>query len=108
MHNGILLPPHPFFLPVLPIQRREICFGGIGRWSLARLKLYLSILFSAIEQTDENRVKMASKRKRLNLKENIEVLEIAEKEKLSVPSLAERFHVCKTQISELLKDKEGI
>ncbi|GBN18071.1 hypothetical protein AVEN_255034-1 [Araneus ventricosus] len=51
---------------------------------------------------------MASKRKRLNLKEKIDVLEVAEKEKLSVRSLAERSHVGITQISELLKDKEGI
>ncbi|GBO22848.1 Tigger transposable element-derived protein 4 [Araneus ventricosus] len=51
---------------------------------------------------------MASKRKRLNLKEKINVLEVAEKEKLSVHSLVERFHVGKTQISELLKNKEGI
>ncbi|GBO34733.1 hypothetical protein AVEN_235769-1 [Araneus ventricosus] len=36
---------------------------------------------------------MASKRKRLNLKEKIYVLEIAGKEKLSVRSLAERFHI---------------
>ncbi|GBN73511.1 Tigger transposable element-derived protein 6 [Araneus ventricosus] len=51
---------------------------------------------------------MASKRKRLNLKEKIDVLEVVEKEKLSVRSLAERSHVGITQISELLKDKEGI
>ncbi|GBM34417.1 Tigger transposable element-derived protein 4 [Araneus ventricosus] len=51
---------------------------------------------------------MASKRKRLNLKEKINVLEVAEKEKLRVRSLAERLHVGKTQISELLKNKEGI
>ncbi|GBM15079.1 hypothetical protein AVEN_150096-1 [Araneus ventricosus] len=50
---------------------------------------------------------MASERKRLNLKKK-DVLEVAEKGKLSVRSLAERFHVGKTQISELLKDKEGI
>ncbi|GBM21567.1 Major centromere autoantigen B [Araneus ventricosus] len=51
---------------------------------------------------------MASKRKRLNLKEKNEVLEVAEREKLRVRRLAERFQVGKTQISELLKDKEGI
>ncbi|GBN06061.1 Tigger transposable element-derived protein 4 [Araneus ventricosus] len=51
---------------------------------------------------------MASKRKRLKLKEKIAVLEVAEKEKLSVRSLAERSHIGITQISELLKDKEGI
>ncbi|GBO27310.1 hypothetical protein AVEN_216412-1 [Araneus ventricosus] len=51
---------------------------------------------------------MTSKRKRLNLKEKIDVLEVTEKEKLSVRSLAERFHVGETQISEILKDKEGI
>lgn len=51
---------------------------------------------------------MATKRKRLNLKEKIDVLEVAEREKLSVRSLAERFQVSKTQISELLKNKEGI
>ncbi|GBM95334.1 Tigger transposable element-derived protein 4 [Araneus ventricosus] len=51
---------------------------------------------------------MASKRKRLNLKEKIDVLEVAEKEKLSVRSLSERSHVGITQINELLKDKEGI
>ena len=44
----------------------------------------------------------------MNLKEKIDVLEVAEKEKLSVRSLAERFHVGKTQISELLKEKEEI
>ncbi|GBN61851.1 hypothetical protein AVEN_207297-1, partial [Araneus ventricosus] len=64
--------------------------------------------FSATVQTDSDRVKMASKRKRLNLKEKINVLEVAEKEKLSVRSLAERSRVGITQISELLKDKEGI
>ncbi|GBM18149.1 Tigger transposable element-derived protein 4 [Araneus ventricosus] len=51
---------------------------------------------------------MALKRKRMSLKEKIDVLEVAEREKLSVRSLAERFYVGKTQISELLKDKEGI
>ncbi|GBM15367.1 Tigger transposable element-derived protein 6 [Araneus ventricosus] len=51
---------------------------------------------------------MASKKKRLKLKEKIAVLEVAEKEKLSARSLAERSHVGITQISELLKDKEGI
>ncbi|GBN92128.1 hypothetical protein AVEN_121739-1 [Araneus ventricosus] len=51
---------------------------------------------------------MMSKRKRLNLKEKIDVLKVIEKEKLSVRRLAERFPVGKTQISELLKDKEGI
>ncbi|GBN56331.1 hypothetical protein AVEN_33233-1 [Araneus ventricosus] len=51
---------------------------------------------------------MTSKRKRLNFKEKIDVLKVIEKEKLSVRRLAERFHVGKTQISELLKDKEGI
>ncbi|GBM80085.1 hypothetical protein AVEN_21801-1 [Araneus ventricosus] len=51
---------------------------------------------------------MASKRKRLNLKEKIDVLEVAEKEKLNVRSLAERSHVGITQINELLKGKEGI
>ncbi|GBM44569.1 hypothetical protein AVEN_250549-1 [Araneus ventricosus] len=51
---------------------------------------------------------MASKRKSLNLKEKINVLEVAKKEKLSVRSLSERFHVGITQINELLKDKEGI
>ncbi|GBM84948.1 Tigger transposable element-derived protein 4 [Araneus ventricosus] len=53
-------------------------------------------------------IKMTSKKKRLNLKEKIDVLKVIEKEKLSVRRLAERFHVGKTQISELLKDKEGI
>ncbi|GBN21517.1 hypothetical protein AVEN_154369-1 [Araneus ventricosus] len=51
---------------------------------------------------------MTSKRNRLNLKEKIDVLKVIEKEKLSVRRLAERFYVGKTQISELLKDKEGI
>ncbi|GBO01771.1 hypothetical protein AVEN_129829-1 [Araneus ventricosus] len=51
---------------------------------------------------------MTSKRKRLNLKEKIDVLKIIEKEKLSVRRFAERFHVGKTKNSELLKDKEGI
>ncbi|GBL87235.1 hypothetical protein AVEN_270512-1 [Araneus ventricosus] len=51
---------------------------------------------------------MTSKRKRLNLKEKSDVLEVTEKEKLSVRSLAERFRVGETRISELLKDKEGI
>ncbi|GBM59511.1 Tigger transposable element-derived protein 4 [Araneus ventricosus] len=51
---------------------------------------------------------MTSKRKILNLKEKIDVLKVIEKEKLSVRRLSERFHVGKTQISELLKDKEGI
>ncbi|GBM63851.1 hypothetical protein AVEN_183023-1, partial [Araneus ventricosus] len=51
---------------------------------------------------------MTLKRKRLNLKEKIDVLKVIEKEKLNVRRLAERFHVGKTQISELLKDKEGI
>ncbi|GBM53759.1 Tigger transposable element-derived protein 4 [Araneus ventricosus] len=51
---------------------------------------------------------MASKRKRLNLKGKIEILEVAGKVKLSVRSLSERFHVGKRQISELLKDKKGI
>ncbi|GBN50562.1 Tigger transposable element-derived protein 6 [Araneus ventricosus] len=40
---------------------------------------------------------MASKRKGLNLKEKINVLEVAEKEKVSVRSLAERFHVEKAR-----------
>ncbi|GBN19373.1 Serine/threonine-protein kinase PINK1, mitochondrial [Araneus ventricosus] len=64
--------------------------------------------FSATVQTDSDRVKMASKRKILNLKEKIDVLEVTEKEKLSFRSLAERSHVGIMQISELLKDKEGI
>ncbi|GBM41458.1 hypothetical protein AVEN_130927-1 [Araneus ventricosus] len=51
---------------------------------------------------------MASKRKRLTLKENIDVPEVSGKEKLSVRCLAERFKVGKTQISELLKDKDEI
>ncbi|GBM46214.1 hypothetical protein AVEN_270221-1 [Araneus ventricosus] len=51
---------------------------------------------------------MASKKKRLNLKEKIDVLEVAEKEKLSARSLPEHCHVGKTHISELLKNKEGI
>ncbi|GBN77517.1 Tigger transposable element-derived protein 6 [Araneus ventricosus] len=51
---------------------------------------------------------MTSKRKRLNLKEKIDVFKVIEKEKLSVRRLAERFHVGKTQSSELLKDKDGI
>lgn len=42
------------------------------------------------------------------MKEKIEVLEVAEREKLSVRCLAERFHVGKTQINELLKDGEAI
>ncbi|GBM80154.1 hypothetical protein AVEN_191728-1 [Araneus ventricosus] len=77
----------------------------------ACLKMYsghFEQLLIATVQTDSDRVKMASKRKRLNLKEKIDVLEVAEKEKLSVRSLAERSHVGITQISELLKDKEGI
>ncbi|GBM25939.1 hypothetical protein AVEN_94378-1 [Araneus ventricosus] len=48
------------------------------------------------------RIIMESKRKRLRLKEKIDVLEVAEKEKLSVLCLSERFKVGKTQISELL------
>ncbi|GBN73667.1 hypothetical protein AVEN_242236-1 [Araneus ventricosus] len=51
---------------------------------------------------------MTSKRKRLNLKEKNNVLEVDEKERLSVRSLAERFHVGKKQISEILKHTEGI
>lgn len=52
--------------------------------------------------------KMSTKRKRLSLKEKNDVLDVNEKEKLSVRNLAERFHVGKTQISELLKDKDEI
>lgn len=49
-----------------------------------------------------------SKRKRLTLKEKIDILDVAEKEKLSVRSIAERYKVGKTQIGQLLKEKDEI
>ncbi|GBN90921.1 hypothetical protein AVEN_239316-1 [Araneus ventricosus] len=67
-------------------------------------------LFSLVRQCKLIQIVLKWRRKgrELNLKEKINVLEVAEKENLSVRSLAERFHVGKTQIRELLKNKERI
>ncbi|XP_054724897.1 tigger transposable element-derived protein 6-like [Uloborus diversus] len=51
---------------------------------------------------------MASKRKRLTLKEKIEVINVAENEKLSLRDLGEKFKISKNQVSNVLKEKEEI
>ena len=50
-------PSHLFFLPIYPKLPAFLprVLVGLGRWSLVRLKLYLSIKFSATVQTDSER-----------------------------------------------------
>lgn len=45
---------------------------------------------------------MASKRKRLTIKEKIEIIKVSESKKLSVRVLAEKFGIGKTQVSDIL------
>nr|XP_015922101.2 uncharacterized protein LOC107450690 isoform X9 [Parasteatoda tepidariorum] len=51
---------------------------------------------------------MASTRKRLTLKEKVDVLNVAENEKLSLRALGQRFRISKNQVSNVLKDREEI
>ena len=53
-------------------------------------------------------VRMAQKRKRLSIKEKVEIVKLNEKEKLSVRDLATKFNVGKTQVSEILKNKGAL
>ncbi|XP_050294912.1 jerky protein homolog [Anthonomus grandis grandis] len=49
---------------------------------------------------------MSSKRKGLTLKEKVDVIEIFNKDKLSVRDLAKRFGMGKTQAAEIIKNKD--
>nr|CAI5863805.1 unnamed protein product [Callosobruchus analis] len=49
---------------------------------------------------------MAPNRKILTLKQKIEIVEVHNKEKLSVRDLSKRFNIGKTQASEIIKQKE--
>nr|CAI5817903.1 unnamed protein product [Callosobruchus analis]CAI5846845.1 unnamed protein product [Callosobruchus analis] len=49
---------------------------------------------------------MAPNRKILTLKQKIEIVEVHNKEKLSVRNLSKRFNIAKTQASEIIKQKE--
>nr|CAI5856409.1 unnamed protein product [Callosobruchus analis] len=49
---------------------------------------------------------MAPNRKLLTLKQKIEIVEVHNKEKLSVRNLYKRFNIGKTQASEIIKQKE--
>ena len=51
---------------------------------------------------------MSGKRKRLNLKEKVEIILTCEKEKLSVRQAAEKFSISKTQIATILTEKREI
>ncbi|KAJ3615426.1 hypothetical protein MTP99_007389 [Tenebrio molitor] len=51
---------------------------------------------------------MAPKKNMLTLKEKMEVVNVLDKEKLSVRALAKRFNIGKTQAAELAKKKEDI
>ncbi|KAJ4446749.1 hypothetical protein ANN_13446 [Periplaneta americana] len=53
-------------------------------------------------------LKMSQKRKRLSLKEKVDIVEHREKKKLSVRELATNFNVGKTQVSKILKNKDVI
>lgn len=51
---------------------------------------------------------MSEKRRVLSLKEKIEILEIYNKEKLSVRVLANRFKIGKTQAAGIIKNKDEL
>ncbi|KAJ4441908.1 hypothetical protein ANN_11768 [Periplaneta americana] len=51
---------------------------------------------------------MSQKRKRLSLKEKVDIVKHSKKEKLSVRELGTKFNVGKTQVSEILKSKNVI
>lgn len=51
---------------------------------------------------------MSQKRKRLTIKEKVELLNVCEKEKLSARKAAEKFGLGKTQVSDILRDKNSI
>lgn len=51
-------------------------------------------------------VKMAPNRKILTLKQKIEIVEVHNKEKLSVRNLSKRFNIGKTQAADIIKHKE--
>ena len=53
-------------------------------------------------------LKMAAKRKRLTLKEKVEVIQEAENKKMSLRALSERFAVSKNQVANLLKEKDEV
>lgn len=49
---------------------------------------------------------MSEKRKRLNLEDKVEIIKYAKKSGLSVRLLANKYEVGKTQIADLLKNKD--
>nr|CAI5825522.1 unnamed protein product [Callosobruchus analis] len=49
---------------------------------------------------------MAPNRKIQTLKQKIEIVEVYNKEKLSVRNLSKRFNIGKTQVSEIIEQKE--
>lgn len=51
---------------------------------------------------------MSSKRKRLTLKEKIELIDVSEKEKLSLRDLGQKFGISKNQASHVLQEKEEV
>lgn len=51
---------------------------------------------------------MSAKRKRLTLKEKIELINVAEKDKLSLRDLGKKFGISKNQASHVLQEKEEI
>lgn len=51
---------------------------------------------------------MDKKRSVLTIKQKIEVIEVYNKEKLSVRNLSKRFSISKTQASEIIKKREEI
>ncbi|XP_036320191.1 tigger transposable element-derived protein 4-like [Rhagoletis pomonella] len=51
---------------------------------------------------------MAPKKKLLSIKEKMEIINVFEKEKLSVRGIAKRFNIGKTQAAEINKNKEKI
>ena len=51
---------------------------------------------------------MSAKRKRLILKEKIELINVAEKEKINLSDLGQKFGISKNQASHVLQGKEEI
>lgn len=51
---------------------------------------------------------MPPKRKMLTLKEKIDLLQEHNKGKYTVRSLADHFHIGKTQVAEIIKQKENL